>query len=70
MKKIIEFVKAHKKLTLISLLIVVFIPIPIIHFLFKWNSNVDILSAEWTAGEILAYIGTIIAALGSIFLGA
>lgn len=40
----------------------------IVHILFKWNSGIDFLVAEWSAGDVLGYIGTILSFVGTIIL--
>ena len=42
----------------------------IIHILFKLHPNIDFFVAEWTAGELLSYYGSILAFLGTVILGA
>lgn len=47
----------------ILVLVVICIIAPIaINILFKWNSNIFFIEAEWSAGDALNYLGTIIAA--------
>lgn len=52
----------------ITALAIFFLPLLIVHLLFKWNSNVDFWSAEWSAGDVLSYIGTMLTFLGTIAL--
>lgn len=60
----------HKKLiAFITFMIIFGIPF-IIHVLFKLHSNIDFFVAEWTAGELLSYYGSILAFLGTVILGA
>lgn len=42
----------------------------IIHVFFKLHSNIDFFVAEWTAGELLSYYGSILAFLETVILGA
>lgn len=46
------------------------LPLFIVHYLFKWHSGIDFIVAEWSAGELLEYIGTILSFVGTIILGA
>ena len=62
--------KKHKKLIAFIIFMVIFgVPL-IIHILFKLHPNVDFFVAEWTAGELLSYYGSILAFLGTVILGA
>ena len=65
-----EFLKKYKKMLICIFLIGFIVPMIIVHCLFKWHSGNDFLTAEWTAGELLEYIGTMISFLGTIVLGA
>ncbi len=65
-----NWMKDHKKLiAFITFMIIFGIPF-IIHVLFKLHSNIDFFVAEWTAGELLSYYGSILAFLGTVILGA
>ena len=65
-----DWMKNHKKLiAFITFMIIFGIPF-IIHVLFKLHSNIDFFVAEWTAGELLSYYGSILAFLGTVILGA
>lgn len=65
-----NWMKNHKKLiAFITFMIIFGIPF-IIHVLFKLHSNIDFFVAEWTAGELLSYYGSILAFLGTVILGA
>lgn len=65
-----EWMKKHKKLiAFITFMIIFGIPF-IIHILFKLRSNIDFFVAEWSAGELLSYYGSILAFLGTVILGA
>ena len=44
-------------------------PLVIVHIFFKWHSSIDFLAAEWSAGELLGYIGTLLSFWGTIILG-
>lgn len=69
MNKIVDWIKNHKATTLIVCVAMFFLPPVLVHALFKWNSGIDWLSAEWSAGDILAYIAGFEAFIGTIVLG-
>lgn len=69
MNKIVDWIKNHKTTTLIVCIVMFFLPPVLVHVLFKWNSGIDWLSAEWSAGDILAYIAGFEAFIGTIVLG-
>ena len=65
-----DWMKKHKKLIAFIIFMVIFgVPL-IIHILFKLHSNIDFFVAEWSAGELLSYYGSILAFLGTVILGA
>ena len=62
MDEIKLFLKENmKKIIFFLVFTVIIVPVGI-HFLFKWNSGVSWLQAEWTAGEALTFYGTLLAA--------
>lgn len=68
--KILEFIRKHSKITVVILIILCsLLPLIIVHILFKWNSGIAFLVAEWSAGELLGYIGTLLSFWGTIILG-
>ena len=69
LNKIVDWIKNHKTTTLIVCIVMFFLPPVLVHVLFKWNSGIDWLSAEWSAGDILAYIAGFEAFIGTIVLG-
>ena len=70
MNKILEFIRKHSKITVVILIILCsLLPLIIVHILFKWNSGIAFLVAEWSAGELLGYIGTLLSFWGTIILG-
>lgn len=68
MNEIKKFWEKHKLAIIIWSIIGVFAPLIIVHLLFKWKSGVDFLEAEWSAGELLEYIGTILTFISTIIL--
>lgn len=69
MNKIVDWVKKHKTTTLIVCIVLFCLPLVFVHTLFKWNSGIEWLSAEWSAGDVLAYIAGFEAFIGTIILG-
>lgn len=69
MNKILEFIRKHSKITVILIILCSLLPLIIVHILFKWNSGIAFLVAEWSAGELLGYIGTLLSFWGTIILG-
>lgn len=67
-KEIKSFINKYKKSIVLWGLIGFFLPMIIVHILFKWNSGIDFLVAEWSAGDVLGYIGTILSFVGTIIL--
>lgn len=57
-----------KRVFLISLL-GFFLPLIIVHILFKWNSGIKFLQATWESDAIISYIVSYFTLLGTIFLG-
>lgn len=68
MNKILEFIRKHSKITVILIILCSLLPLIIVHILFKWNSGIAFLVAEWSAGELLGYIGTLLSFWGTIIL--
>ncbi len=62
--------KNHKKLIAFIIFMIIFGVPFIIHILFKLHPNNDFFVAEWSAGELLSYYGSILAFLGTVILGA
>ena len=58
----------HKALTSLLIILLFAIPLIIVHFLFKWESNADWIVAEWNAGDVIAYIAGFEAFIGTAFL--
>ena len=44
------------------------LPLLIVHLLFEWHSGVNFFVAEWSAGDVLAYVGTMLTFIGTIAL--
>ena len=69
LNKIVDWIKNHKITTLIVCTAMFFLPLVLVHILFKWDSSIDWLSAEWSAGDILVYIAGGETFIGTIVLG-
>lgn len=68
-----EWIRKNIKLFIIICLVVIvmLIGIPfIINLLFKFNFNISIFEAEWSAGDALGYYGAVLSFLGTVVLGA
>lgn len=70
MIKLIQWIKAHKLLSVLCVIAIFALPLLIVHCLFKWHSGYEFLNAEWTAGDVLGYIAGFEAFLGTVALGA
>ena len=69
MKEILQWIRKHKKLTMMLIVLIVFLPIIVIHILFKIKSNCYWIQAEWDAGYMLGYFGEVLSFIGTIILG-
>lgn len=69
MNIIMDWIKKHKATTVLVCIILFFLPLVLVHILFKWKSGIGWLSAEWSAGDILAYIAGFEALAGTVTLG-
>ncbi len=69
MKSIVNFIKNHKIIVFLISIIIFALPLILIHILFKYDACNPWFEAEWTAGELLAYIAGFEALLGTIILG-
>ena len=68
MNEIKKFLKKNKTAIILWGIIVFFVPMIAVHMLFKWDSGIDFLVAEWSAGDMLGYIGTFLTFVGTIIL--
>lgn len=69
MKKILDWIKTHKLLVAGVIVLVFALPLVAVHFLFKWQSGIRWIEAEWLAGDVLGYIAGFEALLGTVILG-
>ena len=70
MSKILDWIKAHKAATVFIILGAFFLPLIIVHFIYKWYSGVWILASTWSSGDLITYIAGFEAFLGTVALGA
>lgn len=68
MKEIKNFWDNHKGAILLCAALIFFIPLIVVHLLFKWYSGIEFFTSEWEAGDILGYIGTMLSFAGTIVL--
>ena len=69
MKKLLDWIKNHKWITILICVLLFVVPLVTVHILFKIPAWSDCLVAEWSAGELLAYIAGFEALAGTVFLG-
>lgn len=70
MIQIINWLKKHPIATMAIICITFFLPLVVVHCLFKWNTECVWLSATWSSGDVLGYIAGFEAFLGAVVLGA
>lgn len=66
--ELIKIWKQYKWKIIKWMLIGFFAPLIVVHLLFKWYSGVDFFVAEWEAGDLLGYIGTMLTFVSTIIL--
>lgn len=65
-----DWIKKHKIFVfIIAITVTLGVPV-IIHIVFKIDSGISFLEAEWEAGDVLAYYGSILSFIGTVVLGA
>lgn len=69
MAKILKWISEHKTKVIIIFCSLFFCPLLFVHFLFKLPAPFEWLSAEWDAGDLLGYVGSFMAFVGTMFLG-
>lgn len=68
LNNIVNFIFKHKILIFLIIILLFSLPLIIVHFLFKWHSNISFIQSEWTAGDIISYIAGFEAFLGTTIL--
>lgn len=69
MDKFVKWIEKNKKKVVIAGFLLIFLPVIIIHFLFKIESGCYWIEATWTSGDILGYFGDVLSFLGTVVLG-
>ena len=69
MKRLLDWIKTHTGATILICALFFVVPLVTVHILFKIPAWSDCLVAEWSAGELLAYIAGFEALVGTVFLG-
>lgn len=69
MDKIFQWISTHKKVCFWIMVAVIFLPIIVIHILFKFKTGCYWIQADWASGDILGYFGDVLAFLGTVILG-
>ena len=64
-----DWIAKHKIAMFLIINVLFFLPLILVHILFKWDSGTGWLSAEWSAGDVLAYIAGFEAFIGTTVLG-
>lgn len=65
----IAWVKKNKVKTILIIMGLFFLPLMIVHLLFKWNTGISFFYAEWSAGDLIEYIAGFEAFIGTVVLG-
>lgn len=68
MKWFNDWIKNNKIIVWI-IIIIPFLPLGIIHILFKLDFSSHWFEVEWSSGDVLAYVGNVISFWGTVFLG-
>ncbi len=69
MKKDKSWFLRHKVISTILAVLLFAVPLIVVNLLFKWKSNIYIIEAEWSAGDVLGYIAGFEAFIGTVLLG-
>lgn len=69
MRKIINLIKKYPRRTVIIVIATFFVPLIVVHLLFKWHTGIYFIEAEWDAGDLLAYIAGFETLIGTFILG-
>ena len=67
--RIEKWIKGHKVLTGLIVLIAFWVPIIITHALYEWIPPVPGLASDWSAGDVLQYTTTFLSFLCTAILG-
>lgn len=69
MDRILKWIIRNMSKSFLIIIIVFFIPLLVVHILFKLTAVNNFFVAKWTAGELLGYISGFLAFIGTIVLG-
>lgn len=69
MEYIIKWIKNKKVKVILIILALFFVPLIVVHLLFKLNTGIYFLQADWSSGELIGYIAGFEAFIGTITLG-
>lgn len=69
MEKLFKWISEHKKSCFWIMVGMIFLPIIIIHILFKINTHCYWIQADWLSGDVLGYFGSVLAFSGTVILG-
>lgn len=69
MENLFDWLKKHKIMSFVISVTIFVLPLIIINLLFKIDALNKFFIAEWSAGELLGYIGAFYALVGTIILG-
>lgn len=69
----LDWIKMNRLKTVVICLVIIIVLIVIpffINVLFKVDTNIRLLQAEWSAGDALGYYGSVLSFVGTVILGA
>lgn len=69
MSKIMNWIRENKTISIIFLVLVFILPLGITQLLFSINAPYPWLISLWDSGDFLAYAGSFMSFIGSVFLG-
>ena len=69
MLKFFKFLKQHKKIFILCIVLLILLPPVVIHILYKVPAYNDFFKSEWEPGDLLNYCGGCLSLLGTLILG-
>lgn len=69
MENLIKWIKSNKLFFALSVFILFLVPLVMVNTLFKFSSNINWITAEYSAGDMLTYIAGFEAFIGTVALG-
>ena len=63
------WISKHKIIVITVTICLIFLPMMLIHFIFKFHPNNDLLVAEWLPDNALLYWGSCLSFIGTVLLG-